>query len=95
MDSFFTLAKISLSVPEYEIRLAIGITTLTAQDAKNQHFFAVQEVQDAIAERADVNINVVHLDPRQGKLEVILHIVTDQRERYLRGRPDLPADIIF
>ena len=48
---FFNLAKTPLgfesvwpSMPEYEIRLAIGRTSITAQNAKKKQFFALQEV---------------------------------------------------
>ena len=63
MGHFFHLAKTSLSVSECEIRLAIGRTTLTAQDAARK-FFALQEVQDMMGEHAEVKINVVRVDPR-------------------------------
>ena len=74
--------------------MAIGMTTLTAQDGKKK-VFALQELHDAIAEHAEVEINVVRVDPRHGKLEAMLQVVTDQRERHLRRHTDLPADTVF
>ena len=69
MGHFFNIAKTALSVresekvSECEIRLAIGRTTLTADNAAEK-FFALQEVQDMIGEHAEpqVKIDVVLVD---------------------------------
>ena len=63
MRHFFHLAKLSLNVAMREISLVIGRTRLNPKNVVTK-FFALQVVQHAIVEHAEVKINVIRDDPR-------------------------------